>query len=674
MNNSNSSFQDEIFIRDKISKYTGHSTDSIKVEKIRNLLFKLKDQLRPKVNTNILLGEKQGLIDSIYSENLIKDIEKITQALSSLVFRIAVIGEFSKGKSTLLNAIIGEEIQPSRMIPCSANINILKYGKEQKVIVRNKDGSQEEIGIDEYKNKAIMPIQVAIGSHSDAIANSDIEEIIYEHPGLELFKNGIELIDSPGLNQHPDVERITQRIIKDIDAVIFVTSCLQPLTQNERQLIDFLKIQLNEYVGKAIDQPAENIFIIVNFIDLIRTPEDRQQIALLFEELTKGKNPVLVDKNRIHFISAQKSIDSIINKSEDEYLKDFRNFIEAINDFLNQRGYSRIQQPCNKFKQTIREYLKQLQKKEGYINNDLKQIADEINRIKDQIGHAENCQKEIVLEAQKIVDSSSVEIIHEWKKWSDEHTLAVLIKKESIAWSSNNSPIFKQKEIIKDYVLQLNSDLKNLLENWWNEQTAEIIKPKSQEFDDFINQKLQSVRLRVYGGISKSKDIFNYQKYQINAALEDNFFGIAGVRGGVILGSIVAILLELFGQANLFNVIAAGVVITIISSVGFGSLDVDKLKPQIKNRVIEAGLERFERNKFEKDLNKLIQIVFLERAKNINKEIDKLMIQWKADLQKKEKEYETIKNSHKSDLIREQRSELESIILEVDLLLTEISY
>ena len=94
----------------------------------------------------------------------------------------------------------------------------------------------------------------------------------------------------------------------------------------------------------------------------------------------------------------------------------------------------------------------------------------------------------------------------------------------------------------------------------------------------------------------------------------------------------------------------------------------------IKNRVIEAGLERFERNKFEKDLNKLIQIVFLERAKNINKEIDKLMIQWKADLQKKEKEYETIKNSHKSDLIREQRSELESIILEVDLLLTEISY
>jgi len=677
MNNFSSTPQDEIFIRDRISTNTGQAPNSIKVEKIRNLLVKLKEQFRPQVNTLILVGQKQGLVEEVHSDNLTRDLEKISQTLSSLVFRIAVIGEFSKGKSTLLNAIIGEEIQPARMIPCSANINILKYGQEQKIVVKNKDGSQEEIALEQYKNKAVMPLSMAISNHTEALIGSNIEEIIYEHPGLELFKNGIELIDSPGLNQHPDVEKITQRIIKDIDAIIFVTSCLQPLTQNERELLQSLKTQLNELAGKNADEPAQNIFIVVNFIDLIRTTEDREQIILLFQELTKGKNPIIIDDKRIHFISAQKSVEAIVNKTEDEYLKGFRDFIQEINNFLNQRGYLRIQQPCNRFKQIIKDYLKELQKNETKIINDRRKIEDEINRITDQIGHAENCQKEILIEAEEQIKSVSTEVLNGWKDWSSETSLRKLMTKESVSWSSKYNPVFQQKQIVEEYVEQLNVDLKSVLEKWGDEQIKEIVQPKSEAFSDFINEKLESIRLRIYGGNSKGKEIFNYQKYKTTAKLEDNFFGIMTIGGGVVLGGMSTLLvnlgLDLGTVSEIAAEIAAGTVTTVISSLGLGIIDVDKLKPKIKDRVIEEGLERFERNKFEKDLQKLINSIFTERAKSVNKEIDKLLIQWKAELQKKEKAYETTKEEQKSAQINQQREELEEILKEIDTLLAEIS-
>jgi hypothetical protein len=426
-------------------------------------------------------------------------------------------------------------------------------------------------------------------------------------------------------------------------------------------------------VGKSTDEPAQNIFIVVNFIDLIRTGEDRQQIALLFQELTKGKSPVVIDDNRIHFISAQKSVEAIVaNNDSDEYLQGFRDFIQAVNNFLNQRGYLRIQQPCNKFKQIIREYSKELEKAENSIANDLQKIEDEINRITDQIGHAENCQKEILLEAERLVDMTSTEMIKNWNEWSNEESLKTLITRESVTWSSKYNPVFKQKEIIQDYVEQLNRDLKNQLEKWGEEEIAETIGPKSHAFEEFINEQLESIRLRIYGSLSKTKEIFNYQKYQTDAKLEDNFFGIMGIRGGVIIGSISAMALWISTQPHLGQLIAAGTVTTILSSLGLGTLDVDKLKPQIKDRVIDAGLQRFDRSKFEKDINKLIQSIFVERAKMVNKEIDKLIIQWKAELQKKQKDYETTKGGQKSDQIKEQQLELSGILKEVDSLLAEI--
>ena len=117
---------------------------------------------------------------------LISEVDKILEKIQSQKFRIAVIGEFSQGKSTLLNALLGEEIQPVREIPCSGTITVLKYGEKQRVICHYKDGKEAEIPLTEYQEKASISESAALGNMSEELASSELEQIFFEHPDLNL--------------------------------------------------------------------------------------------------------------------------------------------------------------------------------------------------------------------------------------------------------------------------------------------------------------------------------------------------------------------------------------------------------------------------------------------------------------------------------------------------------
>ena len=56
-------------------------------------------------------------------------------SLSSDTFKVLVVGEFKRGKSTFINALLGEEVLPAFSIPCTAVINEIKYSEEKKAIL-----------------------------------------------------------------------------------------------------------------------------------------------------------------------------------------------------------------------------------------------------------------------------------------------------------------------------------------------------------------------------------------------------------------------------------------------------------------------------------------------------------------------------------------------------------
>ncbi|PZO49435.1 MAG: hypothetical protein DCF15_16890 [Phormidesmis priestleyi] len=87
--------------------------------------------------------------NNIFPSVLIEEVRQLAQRVQSQKFRLAVVGEFSQGKSTFLNALLGEELQPVRAIPCSGTLTVLKYGAEKRVICHYKDGTQSVIPFDQ---------------------------------------------------------------------------------------------------------------------------------------------------------------------------------------------------------------------------------------------------------------------------------------------------------------------------------------------------------------------------------------------------------------------------------------------------------------------------------------------------------------------------------------------
>ena len=77
-------------------------------------------------------------------ERDIEDIKKAGTNLREGVFRLLVLGDMKRGKSTFLNALIGENILPSDVNPCTAILTVLRYGEQKKVTVYFNDETEPE--------------------------------------------------------------------------------------------------------------------------------------------------------------------------------------------------------------------------------------------------------------------------------------------------------------------------------------------------------------------------------------------------------------------------------------------------------------------------------------------------------------------------------------------------
>lgn len=274
--------------------------------------------------------------------NLVKEIEAVSKKLQSQRFRVAVIGEFSQGKSTLLNALLGQEIQPVRAVPCSGTVTVFRYGEEKRIVCHYKDGRKEEILFEEYKEKAAISKQAAIDSRIEELEHSEVEEIIFESPDFELCESGVELLDSPGLNEHPQRTAITQKLLKETDAAIFLTSATRLLPEKERELLQDITVLLN---GGQKNKPADNLFVLVNFMDLLDSKEDISDVKQRLANFINGENQLVKGENRSHYISAKTALKSILNGTENEYLQAFKDFTNHLEQFLTfERGKLKINQ------------------------------------------------------------------------------------------------------------------------------------------------------------------------------------------------------------------------------------------------------------------------------------------------------------------------------------------
>jgi len=667
--------------RPKQQKNQKHSVSSYQeLQKFQEYRKQL-DTVCNKLHLTLVDGSDRNVL----SPNLTEEVTKVSRKLESQCFRVAVVGEFSKGKSTLLNALLGEEIQPVRDIPCSGTVTVLKYGPQQRVICKYKDGREEEISPQQYKDKASISEEAALGSVGDAIVNSEIKEIIFEHPNLELCTNGVEIIDSPGLNEQAERTLVTEQVLKTTDAVIFLTHAQNALTEKERELLLYLKKELNP--GKD-DEGAKSIFVLVNFADLLRREESRKQVRQRVETIVKSQN-LIAAENRIHFISAQSALDAILDGTENEYVKSFQDFTKSLEQFLTEeRGAITLQQSASGMKQIIDTGCDELTQYREMLEGKLTVSEGDKAKIFEQIAEVSGRDVKIRLLANELREQSVGEAIESWNEWVK--ILGDRIATKSKNWTSEHSHILSQNKLIQDYANQFVLELTQEIDVWSAQKLHFILKQKietlefkikeefyaiRQEFQEFDRQLSTSLVTQFNNlGIAKNLGGIGTDGLDIASSINSGIGGPGGFLGGLGLGGVVAAALAFIG-VGIIPVILAALAGAGGGAFGLGMLDIDGIHSQIKQKVCELGFQKFKESEesISEKIQERIKAVFHERYETASGAIAQAISLWENLLEQQEKRDRQNQAECETQKVwlAEKRRELEQVQNQIETILNQ---
>lgn len=220
----------------------------------------LEDYQNRKSDILEVMNETLDFYKKIKDESKIASLEQLIENVKKGVFSIVVVGQFSSGKSTFLNALMGEKYLPSFTSETTATINFLRSVNESptkkpliEICFKNGEKIQED-------NVCIDNVEKYVSTKGDDIAHKvDYVNLYIDSPYLA---NGVTLVDSPGLNGLLEGHKeITEKQIDSSHASIFMFNARQPGSKSDFEILNRLK------------QRCNSIIIVLNCIDDIKKEE-----------------------------------------------------------------------------------------------------------------------------------------------------------------------------------------------------------------------------------------------------------------------------------------------------------------------------------------------------------------------------------------------------------------
>lgn len=565
-----------------------------------------------------MLSQTSEVVTELNLPNDSDNLEKLSKKVNNDTFKIMVIGDFSNGKSTVINSLLGEDVLPAYARPTTAVINEVKHGEKKEAIIYFRNPIPEQLPeslspnalehIREYDMKDIQPLKINYDEIEDYVVipmGEDPKEMLLESPfekvelfwPLKMLEDGVEIIDSPGLNESETREKVTMDYLSKADAILFVLRADKLCGKDEMY---FIENYLKEF---GFTDP----FFVVNYFDLIKEKEK--------DEIKKFAEMKLSEftTNPIYFISAQQALDGTVN-GDDELIEKsgIKPFVGNLTSYLtNDKGKIKLSQPARELKRihnkTLHEVIPQQKK---MLDSSLDDVKARYETAKPQLDTLKQKKDQIMSKLRLRIEQSK----HEFKRAVNQNALSVTSMipgwindydpKQSLGLVPTKAKISAAVVEISDYV---KDKITEQQKTWRNEVMIPLVNEKSTYIfesseHDLTNlyKEIDSITIQVSGQNNvKPQQVPVWQR--IAGAAGGFLIGYpdiavaAGMIGinkqllknvGLVLGT-EAILGLFLGFANPF-VLVGGIIAAILGGGFAGGAAMKSLKEKLSNELVNS--------------------------------------------------------------------------------------
>jgi GTP-binding protein EngB required for normal cell division len=336
-----------------------------------------KSSMHPKPQTMSISDYsclKDGLlrcIDDMLAIETIRECpcEELREKIRQNTFNLVVVGQFKRGKTSLINALLGLDILPVAVVPLTSIVTIMTWGEALRIKVHFIDGKVAEI-----KPENLPEYVTERGNPKNGKA---VHEVFVTYPSPYL-KDGVRLIDTPGVGSiYQHNTDVAYQYLPKSDAALFLLSVDQPMSKAE---LDFLK-DVKEYSNK--------IFFLLNKADYLSKQDLEESVEFSRNAL---KESLGIDV-MLFPVSARLALEGKL-KSSDELLETslLPGFSKVLHHFLmKEKGNVLIRSAADNLMRAVSQARFELAL-------ELRSLKTPLDSLRNKISVFEDKKREIMLE------------------------------------------------------------------------------------------------------------------------------------------------------------------------------------------------------------------------------------------------------------------------------------
>ena len=320
------------------------------------------------------------LAQELGAEPVAEEARELAARVSEGRFYVACIGQFKRGKSTLLNALVGDAVVPTGFVPVTAVPTVIRFGEELHARVRIRDGSWRDVDISDLKE------YVTEDRNPENRKAVDGAEVFVPSP---LLSSGMCFVDTPGLGSvFTGNTATTQAFIPHIDAALVVVGADPPIAGEELALVE------------SIGTQVQDLILVINKADRTSDPERAAVIQFTREILEKRLHRPM---GEVFEVSAAERME---NRGP---LRDWERLLASLYRLVEDSGRNLVRSACDRGLQRLSEQLLvMISEDRDALQRPIEESERRIELMKETINEAERSMRELnflfMAEQQRISD------------------------------------------------------------------------------------------------------------------------------------------------------------------------------------------------------------------------------------------------------------------------------